>query len=51
MFQHKIYQTGNDSFQDKFICSLSLDLMEICKLASEREMYWQREREKWQNER
>ena len=36
-FQHKIYETKNDTLQDKFICSLSLDLMEMCKLASERE--------------
>lgn len=44
-FRHKIYETNNVTLQDKFICSLSLDLMEMCKLASEREKQWQKERE------
>ena len=37
-FQHKIYETRNDNMQDRFICSLSIDLMEMCRLACEREM-------------
>lgn len=37
-FQHRIYETRNDSMQDRFICSLSIDLMEMCRLACKREM-------------
>ncbi len=36
-FEHKIYETKNESLQDRFICSLSLDLMEMCRLACKRE--------------
>ena len=36
-FQHKIYETKTDDLQDRFICSLSLDLMELCQLACKRE--------------
>ena len=37
-FKHNIYETRNDSMQDRFICSLSLDLMEMCRLACKTEM-------------
>lgn len=36
-FKHKIYETRNDSMQDRFICSLSIDLMEMCRLACKSE--------------
>lgn len=34
-FEHKIYQTKNETIQDEFICSLATDLMDLCKAACE----------------
>lgn len=41
--EHKIYQTRGNNMQDEFICSLALDLMELCKSAAEKETMRQKE--------